>query len=228
MSYTKQTLEHFANSINKIFNETLSDNDLTPVLEHLNTLIEIKDRFVKKDEELEFYWNEIISDTISVLHCGISGQYRLAITGLRNILELACSAFFYLDHKVELKLYVNEDFKADKYVSSIIHEFHFFKTNYIKTFNSKIETIQTDENSVSCYLNLTYSKLCDVVHGRYKSLTKAEKLTVEYSKGQFKKFEKSYICTLSAIATLYALRFDDFSSPEINLLVEQNKTLNIR
>lgn len=228
MSYTKQTLEHFSKSINKIFDETLLDNDLTSILDYLNTLIEIKDRFVKNDNELEFYWNEIISDTISLIHCGISGQYRLAITGLRNTLELACSAFFYLDHKIELKLYVNENFKADKYVSSIINEFHFFKTTYINTFNSKIGTLQTKEDSVSSYLHLTYGKLCDVVHGRYKSLTKADKLTVEYSKEQFKKFEKSYICTLGAIATLYALRFDDFTSIEINFLIKETNTLKIK
>jgi len=227
MSYTKQTLEHFSKSINKIFNETLSDNDLTTILEYLNTLIEINDRFITKDKELEFYWNEIISDTISLMHCGISGQYRLAITGLRNTLELACSAFFYLDHKIELKLYVNENFKADKYVSSIVHEYHFFKTNYINTFNSKIGALQTQEDSVSSYLNLTYGKLCDVVHGRFKNLTKADKLTVEYSKEQFKKFEKSYKCTLGAIATLYVLRFDDFTSKEINSMVKETNTLNI-
>jgi hypothetical protein len=227
MSYTKQTLQHFSKSINNIFEETLSDNDLTTILEYLNTLIEINERFVLKDKELEFYWNEIISDTISLIHCGISGQYRLAITGLRNTLELACSAFFYLDHKIELKLYVNENFKADKYVSSIIHEYNFFKTTYINTFNSKIGRIQTQEDSVSSYLNLTYGKLSDVVHGRFKSLTKSEKSTVEYSKDQFKKFEKSYKCTLGAIATLYVLRFDDFNSKEINSLVNETKTLNI-
>lgn len=227
MSYTKQTLEHFSKSINKIFDETLLDNDLTSVLDNLNTLIDIKERFTQKDAELEFYWNEIVSDTISLMHCGICGQYRLAITGLRNTLELACSAFFYLDHKIELKLYVNENFKADKYVSSIIQEFHFYKTTYINTFNNKIGTIQVKEDSVSSYLNLTYAKLCDVVHGRYKSLTKADKLTVEYSKEQFKRFEKSYICTLAAIATLYALRFDDFTSKEINDLVKKTNTLNI-
>jgi len=227
MSYTKQTLSHFSKSINAIFEETLSDNDLTTILEYLNTLIEINDRFLAKDKELEFYWNEIISDTISSMHCGISGQYRLAITGLRNTLELACSAFFYLDHKIELKLYVNENFKADKYVSSIVHEYHFFKTNYINTFNGKIVDLQTQEDSVSSYLNLTYGKLCDVVHGRFKSLTKADKLQVEYSKDQFKKFEKSYKCTLGAIAALYVLRFDDFTSKEINSLVMETNTLNI-
>ncbi len=227
MSYTKKTLEHFSKSINKIFDQTLQDNDLTIILEYLNTLIEISERFIKKDKELEFYWNEIISDTISLLHCGISGQYRLAITGLRNTLELACSAFFYFDHKIELKLYVNEDFKADKYVSSIVHEYHFFKTNYIKTFNSEIGVIQKNEDSVSSYLNQTYGKLCDVVHGRFKSLTKADKLAIEYSKEQFKKFEKSYRCTLGAIATLYVLRFDDFTSNEINSLVKETNTLNI-
>ena len=226
MSYTKGTLEHFSASINRIFNETISDNDFSIILEYLNTLIEIGGRFAKNNSDLEFFWNEIISDTISVIHCGVSGQYRLAISGLRNTLELACNSFFYLDHKIELKLFMNEDFKADKYVSSIIHEYNFFKSKYIKTFKVDIENIQTGEDSVSNYLSLTYSKLCDVVHGRYKSLTKTDKLSIEYSKSQFKKFEKSYIKTLSAIATLYALRFDDFSSIDINRLVNESKTIN--
>lgn len=227
MSFTKQTLEHFLSSINKIFNETLKDNDLTNILEYLNCLIEIQERFTINDTELDFYWNEIVSDVISLINCGISGQYRLAISGLRNTLELACSAFFYLDHKIELKLYVNEDFKADKYVSSIVSEYHFFKTNYIKTFNSDITTLQTKDDSVSSYLNLTYGKLCDVVHGRYKSLTKSDKLKIEYSKDQFKKFEKMYICTLSAIATMYVLRFNDFTNSDLNNLAKQSQTINL-
>lgn len=227
MSYTKQTFEHFSKSTNKIFDETLSDNDLSCILEYLNTLMEINERFVAKDKELEFYWNEIISDTISSIHCAISGHYRLAITGLRNTLELACSAFFYLDHKIELQLYVNENFKADKYVSAIIQNYHFFKSNYINTFNNKIGILQTKDDSVSSYLNLTYGKLCDVVHGRFKSLTKSDKLSVEYSKEQFKRFEKSYKATLGAIATLFVLRFDDFTSKDINTLALETSTINI-
>ena len=227
MSYTKLTLEQFSSSINKIFNETLSDNDLANILEYLNTLFEISEKFITRDEDLEFYWNEIISDIISVIYCGTSGQYRLAISGLRNTLELACSAFYYLDHKVELKLFMNENFKADKYVSSLIHEYHFFKTNYIRTFNDNIDSIQVKEDSVSSFLNLTYSKLCDVVHGRYNSLTKTDNLTIEYSQSLYKKFEKSYTCTLSSIATLYILRFNDFSNTEICNLALKSKTLNL-
>jgi len=227
MSFTKQTLEHFSHSIKDIFDETLKDNDLSVILEHLNSLFEIQERFKSQDQELNFYWNEIVSDVISLINCGISGQYRLAITGLRNTLELACSAFFYLDHKIELKLYINEDFKADKYVSAIVNDYHFFKTNYIKTFNPNITSLQKQEDSVSSYLNFTYGKLCDVVHGRYKSLTKTSELKIEYSKEQFKRFEKMFICTLSAIATMYVLRFNDFSNEELNKLAKESKTINI-
>lgn len=227
MSFSKITLDHFSSSINNIFNETSLDNDLTKILEYLNSLIEISERFTEKDLELGFYWNEIISDIISVIYCGVSGQYRLAISGLRNTLELACSAFFYLDHKIELKLFMNENFKADKYVSAIINDYSFFKSNYIRTFNSNIDSIQVKEDSVSSYLNVTYAKLCDVVHGRYKSLTKTDKLTIEYSKPQFKRFEKTYFCTLSAIATMYVLRFNDFSNGEIVKLANESITFKM-
>jgi hypothetical protein len=228
MSFTKLTLDQFSSSINKIFNETSSDNDLSEILENLNSLMEISEKFTNLDSELEFYWNEIISDIISVIYCGISGQYRLAISGLRNILELACSAFFYLDHKIELKLYVNENFKADKYVSTIIHDYNFFKTNYIRTFNPQIDSIQTKDDSVSIYLNTTYAKLCDVVHGRYKSLIKKDKLAIGYSKMHFKKFEDSYVFTLSAIAILYVLRFNDFSNEEIIKLANKSGSLKLK
>lgn len=227
MSYTKHTLEHFSESINAIFRNTIDDNDLSIILQDLNSLIEIGEKFSLKDSNLEFYWNEIIADAISIINCGLSGQYRIAISGLRNILELACSAFFYLDHKIELSLYVNENFKSETYVSSIIHNFHFFKTIYIKTFYPDILSLQSSTDSVSCYLNLTYGKLSDVVHGRYKSLTKGNNLSVEYSKAEFKKFETMYFYTLSAIATLYILRFNDFENTEIVELAKKSKTLNI-
>jgi hypothetical protein len=227
MSFSKATLDHFSASINKIIIETYNDNDLTEILEELNSLIEIGERFSRHDADLAFYWNEIISDIISIIYCGSSGQYRIAITGLRNILELACSSFFYVDHKIELKLFVNENFKADTYVSALINDYHFFRTNYIKTFNPVITTIQANEDSVSAYLSLTYGKLSDVVHGRYKSLTKTDKLTIEYSKDLFKKFEKMYSCTLSAIATLYVLRFNDFSHSGIITLAKKSKTFTV-
>jgi len=86
MSYTKQTLEHLFNSNSKIFKETLDETDLTDVLKQLNSLIEIRDNVIQHDEELEPIWNEIISDTISIIYSSTSGHYRLAISGLRNIL----------------------------------------------------------------------------------------------------------------------------------------------
>jgi hypothetical protein len=222
MSFSKQTLEQLSTAINQIVVKSQNDNDLTKILESLNSLIEIGERFNKKDNDLEFYWNEIISDTVSVIYCGVSGQYRLAIVGLRNILEMACCAFFYYDHKIELRLFIAEDSKADKYVSTLINDYHFFETQYIRVFYKDIENIQIQTDSISSFLRQTYGKLCDVVHGRYKALTKQDKLIIEYSKPLFKKFEKSYISTLSVIATLYVLRFNDLTNDEIKNLDKGN------
>lgn len=208
MSYTKQTIEHLFKANSKIFNETLENNDLTEILNNLNLIIDIKDDFISRDSELEPIWNEIISDIISIVFSAISGHYRLAISGLRNVLELGCNAFFYIDHKVEFKLYSNSNFKADKYVSAIINDYHFFKTEYIRAFNPDIETIQTKQDSCSSYLNTTYGKLCDVVHGRFQSLTKQTELKIDYDHSLFKKFESKYNYTLSAIALMYILRFN--------------------
>ncbi len=227
MSYTKQTLEHLFKSNSKIFEETLDKTDLTDVLKHLNSLIEISDKVTQYDEELKPIWNEIISDTISIIYSSTSGHYRLAISGLRNILELGCNVFFYIDHKIEYKLYTDSNFKADKYVSSIINDYHFFKTEYIKTFNSSIETNQKKTDSCSQYLNTTYAKLCDVVHGRYHTLTKQTDLTIKFDLGLFKKFESMYKFTLSAIALMYVLRFNDTSNEDITELAKFSNTINI-
>lgn len=227
MSFTKQTLENIFIPIRSIQTQTLDDNDLTVILEALNCLMDISENFTKKENDLSFYWNEIVSDSISVIYSGVSGNYRLAISGLRNILELACHAFYYLDHKIELKLFINENHKADKYIGTLISEHFFFTTAYVKTFCSKIEIIQKNQNSVSAFLNTTYGKLCDVVHGRYKSLTKTESLKIEYSKEMFLKFHQSYAYTLSCIACLYVLRFNDFSNPAINKIAKYSNTIEI-
>jgi hypothetical protein len=228
MSYTKQTLESLlkANS-DSIFKETLEQNDLTEILNNLNNIIDLSESFNRVDNDIQPLWNEIISDIISIIFSSLSGHYRLSISGLRNLLELACSAFFYLDHKIEYKLYSNADFIADKYVSSMINDYHFFKTEYIKTFNNSIETIEVKPDSCSSYLTLTYKKLCDVVHGRYKTLTKTDNLIIEYNHNLFKKFETMYTHTLSAICVMYILRFNDISNPNLNKLAKFSKTINL-
>lgn len=227
MSYTKQTIEHLFKANSKIFHDTLEKSDLTELLDNLNCIIKISDLFNDYDNEIKPLWNEIISDLISIIFSATSGHYRLAISGLRNTLELGCNAFFYLDHKVEYKLYSNSDFKADKYVSTIINEYHFFKSDYINTFNSTIKSIEKEPDSCSSYLNTTYKKLCDVVHGRFNSLTKKSDLKIEYDHKLFKKFESMYNFTLSAIAMMYVLRFNDLSNSNINKLVKISKTIKI-
>lgn len=227
MSYTKQTLELLFKSNSKIFEETLDKNDLTKILANLNAIIEISEAFNQLDNDIEPIWNEILSDIISIIYASTSGHYRLAISGLRNVLELGCNAFFYLDHKIEYKLYSDSNFKADKYVSSIINDYHFFKTEYIKTFNPSIETIEKKQDSCSSYLSLTYAKLCDVVHGRYQTLTKQTDLKIEFDLSLFKKFEAMYNFTLSAIAMMYVLRFNDTSNQVLNDLVKVSNTINI-
>ncbi|MCZ8283894.1 MAG: hypothetical protein O9353_00425 [Bacteroidia bacterium] len=225
MSFTKNTLEQIQISINAIQKKTVDDNDLTVILDSLNAILEISERFNKNDNELEFYWNEIITDSISIIDSAISGHYRLAIAGLRNMLELACHAFYFYDHKIELRIFINENTKLGNYVSTLVRDQDFFTTVYIKTFFKDIELKQTKIDSVSSYLCLTYSKLCDVVHGRYASLTKINKLEITYSKDMFKKFESTYLYTLSAISTMYVLRFNDFTDDEINKLVKISNSI---
>src|SRR5690606_18992345 len=106
---------------------------LTDVLSLINSTLYIQEKIIINNEELKPLLNEIVSDVISVITTAMQGHYRLAGSGLRNILEISCSTIFYKDHPIEYKLYKDFDFKADKYVSTLINEYHFFKTNYIKT-----------------------------------------------------------------------------------------------
>lgn len=227
MSFTKQTLQHITGSIGIIQSKTIDDNDLTDILETLNSIIEIGELISSSDEEIAFYWNEIISDSISVIFDAVSGQYRLSISGLRNILELACHSFYFLDHKIELNLFINENSKADKYVSTLISNHLFFTTSYIKTFCPNIDNLQTKEDSVSSCLNNNYIKLCDVVHGRYQTLTKTDYLKIDYSKELFKKFETAFLNTLSIISVMYILRFNDFTKDSIIALAKKTNVIKL-
>lgn len=226
MSYTKKTFENLFNSgFVPLFDKSINDNDLTDLLGNLNLLLEVKDSFSEKESTLNPVWNEIISDAISSIFAALLGQYRLAMSGLRNVLELGCSVYFYLDHPIEFKLYRDEDYKADKYVNALISEFDFFKTKYIRTFHSAISDIEKSNEACSAYLSLTYGKLCDVVHGRYKSLTKIDSLDFKYEKKLFCKYEALFDYTLAAIVLMQALRFDELGKKEYNHLLKKTNTL---
>ena len=225
MSYTKSTILALIKKNNTIQSETLNDNDLTDILEALEVIMEIGERFSIHDSEIGFYWNEIISEFISVIHSSISGYNRLALSGLRNIMELACHSFYFHDHKIELNIAKNENAKANKYVSALVKDDSFFMTSYIKAFNNTSVDLELKKDSISLFLTQEYSKLCDVVHGRNKTLFKKESLQISYNKGEFKKFEKHYLNIIDVIAVMYVLRFNDKSSPEINKLVSRTKLL---
>ena len=219
MSHTKTTIQNFfIDSAKNIQDETMNNNDLTDILKALNHIMEIGDKVSKNKPELGFYWNEISAESISVIYASISGHNRLALSGLRNILELSCHAFYYFDHVVELNLSINENLQADKYVSSLIRDDKFFTTAYIKTFNKKILELQGKVDSVSDFLKKEYGGLCDIVHGRHKTLFKKEALKLKYSQHEFKRFEKEYISLASVVAVMYILRFEDYSNPELNKL----------
>jgi len=219
MSYTKNTLkDYIIEHARSIQNDTMENNDLTEILNALNHILDIGEKVSENKSELGFYWNEIGSESISVIYASISGHNRLALSGLRNILELSCHAFYYYDHMIELNLSINENTKSDKYVSSLVRDDLFFTTGYIKTFNKEILNFETSKDSVSNFLKSEYKGLCDIVHGRHETLFKREELTIKYSPVEFKRFEKQYINLASAIAIMYILRFQDYSDIELNKL----------
>ena len=228
MSHIKHTVNQFISITNLIQKETIDDNDLTNIFNDLNVVIEISERIRLKDTEINFYWNEIISELIAVIYSSISGHNRLSTTGLRNILELSCHAFFYYDHKIELRLSINENEKADKYVSSLIRDFDFFTTKYIKTFYDKISDLESKPDSISDFLKIEYGKLCDVVHGRHASLTKQSILEIKYSKSDFKKFENHFQNVVSLISIMYIIRFDDFTDLSIINAAKKNNLIILK
>lgn len=228
MSFTKITFrDSVLKPVNKIQESTLSDNDFTLILKYLNTFIDIRESIVNKDNEIGQLWNEIVFDLLASIHSASSGFYRSAIVTLRSILEISCYSIFYYDHKIEYSIFQNENSKADKYVNTLVNNYDFFKTKYIKAFCEDIESIQTKIDSVSDYLSRKYGELSDVVHGRYNSLIKVENLNIDYSKASFKKYEKLLFSTLSIVSVLYVLRFNDFNSDDIIDLTKISGVINI-
>ena len=225
MSFTKITINQIADAQNRILKQSLEKNDLTDFLNLINSTIYIQEKIIAKDSDLTPLMNEIVSDLISVITTSLQGYYRLGSSGLRNILELSCSAIFYYDHKIEFKLYRDFDFKNDKYVSTLVNEHHFFKSNYIKTFYPNIISLEKETDSCSNYINKTYAKLCDVVHGRYLTLTQTENLKIVYDQAKFSKFKTILEYTLGAFYLMYSLRFNDFSNSDITKIIHKTNTL---
>lgn len=106
-------------------------------------------------------------------------------------------------------MFKEHDLKADKYVSTLVNEYLFFTTKYTQTFFPHIKEVETSENSVSNYLKKLYGELSNIVHGRYKSLTKKTGLSITYEKSMFKIFEKKFFETLNLIILMYSLRYQD-------------------
>lgn len=227
MPFTTQSLVQIIKATSSIQKRTMTDNDLTEVLKGLYTVLEVSEKIVQKNTRTEFYWNEILSELVAVIHSSISEYSRLGISGLRNILELLCHAFFYYDHPIELELSINENMKSRMYVTALVNDHHFFTTRYIKTFNSKIERLEVKPNAISNFLKYEYHQLCDVVHGRHNTLTKQASLKIKYSKAEFKNFEMHFMTITSLIATMYILRFEDYDNPSIIKLAKKIRLLRL-
>lgn len=224
MSFTKiQIKNDILEPIKYIQNESISDNDLNGMMDCLNSCISICEYFQKKDAEISKIWNEIVNDVISVIHSAISGFYHSSNIGLRTILELACSSFYYYDHKIEYYLFQQHNYLANKYVSTLVNEYSFYKTDYIKSFYKEIEKIEKEKDIVGTKLKNVYSELCDIVHGRYKTLTKINGLKIEYCKSDFKLFEKNFYDVISIIAVMFILRFNYKEDKELISLANKSK-----
>ncbi|NME98835.1 hypothetical protein [Aneurinibacillus aneurinilyticus] len=226
MSFQKiQFKNQIIEPVSNIHKETLNDNDFTKILKYLNAILEIHEKLEKEESEMLQIWNDIVSDIIGAIYSATSGFYRLSLASLRGTLELACGSIYYLDHKIEYFMYRENDSKADKYVNTLVNEHSFFTTKYIKFFYNDIEIEQANTDSVSNYLKNLYSTLCDIVHGRYKTLTMTQSVNIKYDKKLFKRFEKILFETLSIIAVLYILRFNYKESKELIELANYSKVV---
>lgn len=228
LSYTKITfIDQIIKPIGVIQEKTLDENDITHVLERLNTIMSVSEKIVSIDNEIGELWNEIISDLLASIYSASAGFYRSAIIVLRSVLEIGCTSFFYYDHKIEYKMFKSENLKADKYVSTLVNDYDFFTTRYIKTFYPQIEEKQKSKNSTSEALKKLYGDLSDSLHGRYNNLTKLEGLEIKYDKILFKRYEKHLFSVLSMLTVLYTLRFNDTINEDIVSLANQSKVVTL-
>lgn len=228
MSYTKTTFESMISKpVQSIQVKTLGQIDFTDILKYLNATIYMSERIAVKDRLVGELWNEIIYDLLASIHSASCGFYRSAIVVLRSILELGCNSFFYLDHQVEYHIFRNTNSKADKYVSVLINDYDFFKTAYIESFFPDIVSHQSRQDSVSEYLRRIYAALSDVVHGRHDSLIKTNGLEVKYEIEFFKRYQKLLFETLSIMAVMYMLRFQDHSDMDLVELSNKSGVVNL-
>lgn len=209
MSYTKDIIEKFVNEpIKGIKEKTIEQNDCSEMLERVNDLLTVRDKFIEKNADCGVLWNEICIDVLAIINSAFSGFYRTATIGLRSIFEMGCNSIFYYDHLIEYYMFQKENMKADKYVSVLVNEYNFFKTKYIRAFKNNIDELQVEEDSVSKSLTRLYSELSDVVHGRYEKLSNVNGFSIEYNVEQYKQFEKLFIKTVDTLLLLSILRFD--------------------
>ena len=85
MTFSTQTLTQIIKSTGSIQKRTMTDNDLTEILKGLYTVLEVSEKIIQQNNRTEFYWNEILSELVAVIHSSISGYSRLGMSGLRNI-----------------------------------------------------------------------------------------------------------------------------------------------
>ncbi|MFC8151476.1 hypothetical protein ACFUP3_17515, partial [Bacillus paralicheniformis] len=203
------------------------NNDITPLLGLLDNSLDIVEYLSNNNPDNVGLWNEIVSDIIASINSATSGFYRQAIITLRSILELGCTAFYYMDHKIEYHMFKTYDGKADKYVSTLIREHNFFTTKYIHYFYPNIEKKQKEVNSVSDYLNRLYKDLSDAVHGRYKTLTKTDDLKIYYDIDQFKFFQDKLQAVVGILVTMFVLRYNITNKNELCSLVNRIGVVNL-
>lgn len=207
MSFTKRQVEKLFQYAAEIKDETLENVDSSSELEAFNLVLNIAEEFRKKHTDLGYYFDEIQSDMLSILQSGLTGNYRLAIGGLRGVLELICHVFYYCDHPLERKIFIDNDECATRYVSSLVQNESFFKTKYIKAFNanSKFEEVKTD--AFAHLLVNEYKNLCDHVHGRTRSLTKIESQHISFDIKLYAALSKYYQNIVSILAMMFEFKF---------------------
>ncbi len=225
MSYTKPIYKSIITKVQEINENTLDNNDISTLLNALDCIMDISEELALIEPEMLHLWNEIVSDSISCVYSVTSGFYRQGLITLRSILELSCMSFYYLDHKVEYFHFKEYDAKANKYVSHLVNNENFYKTIYIKSFNRNIEKIQKKQDSVSDELKSLYGTLSDIVHGKYKTLIKREKLEICYQKQNFIKSNKLIEAVVGIIAVLFYLKYEHLSSDLIKQYVKHSGVL---
>ncbi|MGI2079683.1 hypothetical protein N5094_04560 [Shewanella putrefaciens] len=223
MSFSKIEIDNIYSYIEGIKNDTLKSEDISIQLEALDRLMDVSELYVARNFETSFYFNEIKADMVSILVSAISGNYRLAICGLRGVLELACHSFYYPDHIVEFRIFNENNEQATRYVTALISNDSFYTTKYICSFRSDSVFKEVKENAFSERLKLQYKKLCDYVHGRGNSFMKRSNEKIEYDSKYFSDFSCNYLNVISLIILMYELRYS--TSGKVVDFLENSKYL---